>query len=336
MRIVTNILLVATALTGFTACLPEDEPVAPHQPGAAISGSSNLGTYYQNVYYWDLENNQMVKQGLKASFDIAFTSEDGKYAIVLNTGKFMHVKHMGTTDFASVTDTTGGSRWYVDKPDGNLDSTAIGAWGTLQGDSVISNGTVYCIDLGYGNNNMKIGYKKLRINGANATTWSVTFANLDGTDEHTIIAERDPDYNFTFLSFTNGGEFVNVEPPKADWDVVFTQFTYLYNTVDHPYTPYFVTGVLQNRNVATGADSSSKPFADIVLADTTGLLFSKDRNTIGHDWKWVDIGPPVVYTVRDNKKYVIRSRNNRYFKLHFLDFNLDGVKGNVLFEFQEL
>jgi hypothetical protein len=74
-------------------------------------------------------------------------------------------------------------------------------------------------------------------------------------------------------------------------------------------------------------------FDTIALADTATLTFYSDVNIIGFDWKSYNF-QTAQYTVKPYKNYIVRSRNGLYYKLRFLDFYKDGIKGNILFEYQ--
>lgn len=316
----------------FTSCLKEDDKVPPHQPGSAITGNMDMGTNYRFQGYFNLETNTFVSQNLKDIWDIGFDCNPAGHAIILNGANFAKIWRTGETDFAAVTDTMGAS-WRADDNSGRLDSTAIGEWGIEVGDSIISNGQVYLIDRGYDVAFNRLGFVKMKIDGANASTVRITYANLDGTGVSTVTASKDQLYNFTFISLNNGGSVVNVEPPKSTWDIVFTQYTYIYRTVDYPYYPYLVTGVSLNRSGVKAAADSLNPFDDIALADTANMVFTNNLDIIGYTWKEFDGN---AYLVKPENNFIIRSRNGLYYKLHFTDFYKDGIKGNIVFEFQEL
>lgn len=327
------VLLVPVLAILLTSCLKDDEAVKPHQPGVTTTNSFNMGTNYRYQTYFDIETNTFVSQNLKTTWDMAFDTRPSGFSIIVNAAKFCKVANTGTTNFNAVTDTVG-AQWKADET-GSLDTTAIGIWGTYSADTAISLGNCYILDRGFDENNVHLGYKKIIINGAGKYTFSITFANLDGSDLHTVEVLKNNTYNFTFLSLNNGGETVIVEPPSNTWDITFTQYTYIYQTVDYPYYPYLVTGVLLNQNHVTAAADSVNSFESIQLADTATLNFTNKMDIIGYDWKDYSF-TTAQYTIRPSKNYVIKSRNGLYYKLHFLDFYKDGIKGNILFEYQLL
>jgi hypothetical protein len=57
---------------------------------------------------------------------------------------------------------------------------------------------------------------------------------------------------------------------------------------------------------------------------------------VGYNWKEYDLNAG-EYTVLSNINYIIQDNNNKYYKLHFIDFyNTQGEKGYPKFEVQEL
>jgi hypothetical protein len=57
---------------------------------------------------------------------------------------------------------------------------------------------------------------------------------------------------------------------------------------------------------------------------------------VGYNWKEYDLSAG-EYTVFSNINYIIQDKNDKYYKLHFIDFyNNLGEKGYPKFEIQEL
>ena len=322
------ILLLSVVLT---SCLKEDERVAPHQPGQSTEGSFNMGTNYRYQSYFDFASNSFVGQNSKGVWDLGFETTPQGFAIITNGAKFCKIKRTGNSNFDAVTDTAG-NPWRVDVL-GYLDSTAIGTWGTYSADTAITNGVCYIIDRGYDESNNYVGFKKFIIEGANSTSYTITYANLDGTEKYTTTVTKRPGYNFTFFSLNGAGAEVDVEPTADTWDISFTQYIYIYRTVEYPNFPYLVVGVVLNSsNVAAAADSVSG-YENIVLADTANMEFHNQLDIIGYNWKQFD---GTSFIVKPQNVYVVRNRNGLYYKIHFTDFYKDGIKGNIAFEFQQL
>lgn len=328
-------LLLLLSVLLFSSCLKDDEPVTPHQPGNSIITSFNLGTNYRYQGFFDLATNTFVAQNLKSAWDLAFDTRNGKFNVILNGAKFCKVANMGNVDFASVTDTTGSS-WTFDTNTGNLDSTGVGQWYSSIGtDTLISKNETYILDRGYDESNLQLGYKKFKIYGT-PTNYYLLFSDLDGANTHLLYIPRNTSNNsFTYVSISDAGSIVTIEPPNSTYDIAFTQYIHVYRTAEYFNYPYLVTGVVLNRENIVAAADSINPYESITLADTANLQFTNRMDIIGYDWKDYNFDL-AKYSVKTNKNYIIRNRNGLYYKFHFLDFYKDGIKGNVLFEYQLL
>lgn len=68
-------------------------------------------------------------------------------------------------------------------------------------------------------------FRKLRINSLAGGAYSFTHAALDGTDEQTVSLMKavHAGKNFGYYSFVGG--VLDLEPPTASWDLLFTKYT---------------------------------------------------------------------------------------------------------------
>lgn len=317
-----SILLIITSFL-LLSCEKEEIPVEAHDQGDIITNSVKMEADYRYQLYFDLETNTMVKQHHKTIWDLGFETSATGNKVVLNTSKLMYAANTQQTNFASVVDTAGLTfKW--DASSGNLDSTAIGTW---------TANNVYVIDRGFDELGAHQGFSKIEFLSVNTTEYTIHFSNLDGTNDKTINITKDTNYNLTFLSLN--GNVVSVEPLNENWDLAFTQYTYIFYD-ETPITPYIVTGCLSNRNKIEVAQVFNKDFADITFADVSNYTFSSDIDVIGYSWKEYDFGAS-NYIIYYNKNYLIKSTEGKYYKLHFIDFyDSFGVKGTPTFEFQEL
>lgn len=146
-----------------------------------------------------------------------------------------------------------------------------------------------------------------------------------------ITVPKDSLYNFSFLSLSGAGAVISVEPPKHDWDLVFSQYTYIFHD---PFQPYLVTGCLLNRYQTTAARDTLSTFSDITFQSLGTFNLVNSIDIIGYDWKAFD---GVSYITDPMINYIILDQHGYYYKLHFLDFyDAGGVKGNPKWEFQRL
>ena len=319
----SNILILTLVSLFFVACEKEEIPIEAHDTGDVITTSVFMQSDYRNQLYFDLETNKMVKQNHKTDWDLGFETSVTGNKIVLNTSKLMYAANTQQNNFASVVDTVG-LNFMWDAASGNLDSTAIGNWTT---------NNIYVIDRGFDQLGTHQGFSKIEFLSVNSTEYAVHFANLDGTNDVTMNITKDANYNLSFLSLN--GNLANIEPPNENWDLAFTQYTYIFYD-ETPITPYLVTGCLSNRNKVEVAKVFDKDFADITLSDINNYTFSTDIDVIGYSWKEYDFNTS-SYIIYYSKNYIIKSTEGKYYKIHFIDFyDTFGIKGTPTFEFQEL
>ncbi len=162
-------------------------------------------------------------------------------------------------------------------------------------------------------------------------SWVFKYANLDGSDESTVnlSANNYSTVHFVGYSFSSG-LFMEHEPMKKDWDIVFTKYTapiFMGPTA----VPYPVAGVLCAPGIMieevrqSGMDQAS---FDAYNIDA----FIDDRAGIGYDWKATE-GMPPVYVVLDTIMYFIKDSDGSIFKMYFTGFE-SGTTGDGTFWFQ--
>jgi len=336
-----KLVIFFISLFFLTACFKEDEKITPHDSGNVKTQAIELTKDYRYQVYFDLGSEQIVSTNLKNEWDLGFECSTESWHIILNTSNFMVAAETGLTDFSLPIDTVG-YKWKFDVSSGNLDSTAIGNWiEFFPADSAKSySNEVYVIDRGYDELGNLRGLRKIVFLGLENSTYTFRYANLDGTAENTFSVTKDPTVNYVFFSFDEGGKQLVLEPPKYDWDLIFTQYTtLLFTDAGDPY-PYLVTGVLSNPSTIQVAQDTLYDFASISLDIAGNLDYSSVQDDIGYDWKDVvgDVNTGnVSYVIVEGLNYVIRDREGFFYKLRFVSFyNDSGDKGYPTFEYQRL
>lgn len=316
-----TLLYLIVNLVLFVACQKGEIAIEPHETGDATEGQVDISSDYKYQAYFDLETNSMVSNNLKTDWDLAF-SNDNDSLIRLNTSKMMTAAK-ANSDFATQTDTIG-LIFEVDYPGGQLDSTALYDFELNQ---------LYVIDRGYDETGATIGLAKFIVVNVNELEFEIQFGLLDETTPNTIILSRDEAYNFAFFSFDNGGAQMSIEPPKADWDLCFTQFTYVFH---EPYIPYLVTGVRINSHEVQAVLTDKTTINELTYENLSEYPLTDYFDAIGYSWKEYDFATG-KYTVDAEMIYLIQSTEGYYYALHFVDFyNETGEKGNPVFEFVKL
>ena len=307
----------------FSSCEKEETPIIAPERGDVKSDQVLLETDYRNQIFYSLDQNQIISSNLKTDWDLAFENGTTGWHIFLNTSKGMAVWNTEQTDFSAITSSSN-AEWNWDNNEGHIDSTAFGDYR--------NNNNVYVIDRGYSYTGNHTGYRKIQILSQNNTEYTVKYAKLDGSDEQNITFQKEISSNFTCLSF-NTHQVESIQPISSEWDLLFTQYTHLFD--DTPPTPYLVTGILTNRNLLVAEDTILN-FDDITYNDISNLNFTNEINTIGYDWKVYNYADG-IFEIIEGINYIIQANSGYYYKLRIIDFyDNSGNKGSPLFEYQRL
>lgn len=320
-------LVISSALT---SCVKDDVSVSLPQKGDAVYTSVDMGEDYDYQLFFDFQSGEVVYKSRINSWDLAFDASSSGKTVLMNGGADVFVLNTGAKDMASVTDVSGISKeeWGFDASCGLLDSAYLKNWDDGSG---MSKGDVYVLKLSptiYPDT-----FKKIQLVSVDADKYVLKYADLRSKDTKEIVIPKDDNYNYSYFSFSNGGEVVNPEPHKDSWDIVFTRYRYVYHELDD--FPYIVSGVLSNPYKTLTYEDSTIGFSKIDET-STNQQYSNHRDIIGFDWKYYSIDKG-QYTVDPKKAYIIKNRNEQYWKIHFLNFyNSSGIKGTPSFEFQRL
>jgi hypothetical protein len=308
----------------FISCEKEEIPVPKRGAGDVTISQVDMGSDYRDQIYYRLDDNSVVSSNVRTIWDLSFESSDEGWHILVNSSKTMKVAFFEGASFEDELNLTNAT-WEYDASTGNLDSTAVGDWRSANG--------IYVIDRGYSLVGVHIGYLKFSVQDVDINTFHFQFSTMGGTNIQSAEVSKNKNLNFTQFSFETG--VVNVSPNKNDWDLLFTQYTYVFYDLEE-VTPYQVTGVLMNRNNVTAVREDNVPFEDIDLDYALKSDLNNRQDVIGYNWKYylLDDGYYVIYL---NQIYIIKDVNDIYYKLHFTDFYTEsGLKGAPKFEFQKL
>lgn len=166
-------------------------------------------------------------------------------------------------------------------------------------------------------------YKAVSIDQLASGTFSITYANLDGSQRVRKTLDRAPygSKNFFYYSLDQS-QVKDLEPASNNWDLVFTK----YLTFFPGFGGYGVAGALHNRGVQT-AQVETQSGQSAALSDTVSYPFQAEINTIGYDWKSAGPGGTVIH---DTLTYFVRDQRGSINRLAFLDYGGSG-NGNIKF-----
>lgn len=293
------------------------------QKGVLISGSVNIGEKYSKQVWYDLGTNSIVKTNLRMDWDLAFDCNVDNSIMYLNSALNASVAFTNETDFENVS-SDAGLTYVYEHHSGKKDSLAVGDVSNLR--------NVMIIDRGTSPSGKSIGKWKAQITLVENEAYYLTYAKLDGSKQQTAIISKAPQYNKVAYSFTTN-ESIQIEPPKTDYDLCFTQFTYIFIV---PPQVYSVNGAIINSYNTEVAKEFQKNFSKITKQDAQNLFYSTNLDVIGNHWKEFDLQNN-IYNIFSDKNYLIKDASGNLFKLHFLDFyDENGVKGAPYFEYVRL
>ncbi|MES2557322.1 MAG: HmuY family protein [Bacteroidota bacterium] len=315
----TVFLLVVLAIN--FGCEKDELPKPFTGEASANTIQVSMGSDYANQLFFELSSATIVSQNNREIWDLGFSCVADSRHIVLNSSKYMALSITTEIDLIAVSSSTP-VEWIYDDPSGSEDSSAFLNWELER---------VYILDRGVSILGQQIGKMKFRITTIDESGYTIQWASsLNSQTIETAFIPRNDDYNFAFFSFTSN-QTVSVEPPKQEWDLCFSSYTYVYDDG----TPYLVTGVLSNRNL-TRVIESELSFDDIDFTYAETVVYTTDIDIIGYDWKFYDFDL-ATYVIQYDKVYVIKSVEGLYYKLRFLDFyDQSGNKGAPSFELQEI
>ncbi|MFN8286341.1 MAG: HmuY family protein [Chitinophagales bacterium] len=332
-RLLQAVVLCVFVL-GLSSCFKEKAIAPPNNQGIGQTFVVPMGPDYNDQFFYSLESNSILSQNSRLAYDLLFECKEGSYYVWLNTAKFMSVTKTNETDLNAVTPAdTLGANWKYELGEFSADSNAMGKWWLPQGGLPISEGKVYVINLGYDNLQNPLGCIKLKMGDFNGTSYSLSYERLDNdTSVKTCLITKDNTHNYAYFTFSGSGSVVNnIEPDKGSWDFCFTRYSVVF--YDPYYLPYEVTGALQNPSRVTAYMDSTVNFDSVDISDFDINRLKTQRDAVGYDWKRYELG---VYTPKTWYCYFVKVDDDKFYKLRFLDFNKDGVKGYPTFEFFRL
>lgn len=322
-----TMILITAMSSGLLSCMKKELPVPLKPQGKEITASVEMTEDYKLQVFYSLRNNTVVATNKYTAWDLGFETAPEGWHIILNGAKFKMAVYPIKKKFEEVTsaDTTGIAS-LIDVASGDADSTAFGDWRKTE--------KTYIIHRGTDETGKYLGMEKIQILSVDASKYVVRFAAIDGSNDKTLEVLKNEQYNYTFLSFDGGGKTLLIEPPRKEWDIAFTKYTHFYYDLDMRYS---VVGCLLNSyNTSAGRDSVTKNFAEIDLRKVASVMLRREIDVIGFEWKSYDLNTG-KFTVDAGRHYIIRSgEEGVYYKLRFVDFYMNGVKGTPQFEYQRL
>lgn len=327
------VVLVLLALLTFSSCFKEENLAPPKVGGIGNTAVIEMGPEYADQYFYNITENRVISTNSRLAYDLMFDCAPGKFNVWLNTARFMCAIRTGKNDFAAVNiEDTVGAEWHYELGEYTIDSNAIGTWGNFALQEPTSYNQVYIVSLGLDANNNPAGFIKVRMKNFAGNSYTIEYQAFGSNQINNILVSKDNAYNYRYVTFSNGPRVVDgIEPEKAAWDFCFTRYTVIF--YEPTFLPYEVTGVLHNPAKVSAYMDSTYTFNDVTLGDFDVNRLQTRRDAIGYDWKRYELGD---YTTKTHYTYFVKTDELHLYKLRFLDFKKNGVKGYPTFEYQQL
>lgn len=300
---------------------------------------SENGLDYQKQVYFDLSRNKNVGDNFKDEWDFAFGCEAQEPNIFVNSALLMRVAPTGISDFSQTLDPKDFEEEFQFERSKNYFKKGI-----IKKDfhALDPQGEVFIIDLGLSLNNQARGYKKFQILEFTQGEYKIQIADLNSNNKKEYRILGDANFNNVYLSLSKPNEILKIEPPKEDWDIVFTKYMQrLFDGVDS--VDYSVTGCLLNPFQTQAylyqnfTNDSSSSFYNLKASNIIHENFSDNSDVIGHEWKRFDLNGTAKFIILAHKFYFIQDNRGVNYRLRFTGFyNQQGDKGSVSFEFLEI
>ncbi|MGO1520400.1 MAG: HmuY family protein [Sphingobacterium sp.] len=317
----------------------ETEPILPPSDGSRLTlQGGEGGSDAINAVYVDLSSDaqQSVKRD---SWTLGFYSGD-TFRVILNNQWGISAVAAGETDIGQVNasnadinqlayDYTSDKLALYDDTLGVLEGTVIAE---INADA--SANQVYLINTAHGTNVAAENVWKIKIDRSDDGGYQLQYGKLSDNEVQTLAIHKNPDFNYRFISLSEGQ--IEVEPAKDEWDFVWTKSMF-YTTMGSAAIPYFysdlvfinsLAGVRATEVIRTEDQPSYEDFDESNLGN---IQFSDSRNVIASHWR-VTTGSGVL----KDRFYLIRDSSGNVYKLKFLVMGVEdsGQRGYPELEYQ--
>ncbi len=292
--------------------------------------SVSIGAGYAQQVWYSMENGKVKSEPIN-NWDLAFQVPGFESSILVNSSKADFVVYQSpyeVNDWGQV-DTAGMSDNWIELhnstaswTEGALNHAPVDefdfGWGTYnQVTHVVEGDSVYVLFTGQ-------SWKKLKIDRLSGGVYEFTYANLDGSNEVTQEIDKN-DYsgkNFAYFSIDHDEE-LDREPSAESWDLTFSQY------IEFVPMPYSVSGVRHNLGVEA-AQIDNTPHDE---ADYSQAFFYEEINTIGNDWKSINM-QTFQWEIDSARTYFVKDQEGTIWKLYFTGFG-GSSNGNYYFSKSE-
>jgi len=340
--------------TAISACSRDKDPipVIPPSDGTEMTlNGGEGGASAENTVYVDLSTDTQTPVK-RTSWNLGFYN-GSQFRVILNSTAGASAVKVNKTDLNAVSES-----------DINIDDLAI-ALGTpdafeniddLTGDltktlipeisATENSNQVFVINPVGGSHTTTITaddlYKVRIIRSGN--DYTLQYAKLKETTFQSLTIKKDADYNFNYVSLTNGP--VKVEPKKAEWDIEWTWSLYFGNipsvgTFPYGYSDLVFINYLGGTQAAevvfkdeAGNNNGKPTYEDFSESNLSGIEFSSSKGVMAIDWRKTT-GTPLG--AQHDRYYIIKDSAGNVYKLKFTSMGAGtdgGTRGKPELEYK--
>lgn len=325
-----SILAISISLT---SCFEEIDTV-PIEKATENMFTSNYSIYSSVTFFKIYENiTAEVSNQPLGKWDLAFQSALAGDIVLLNYTVSARAIKTGTSVFSEVDINTVNELYQSDLWEFNdpaysniQDSTALADWESQE---------VYLVYRGSTSLSQE-AYYKIQFISKTPDTYTFRYAHVESLQEIEKTINRTQGLANVYYSFETEA-VVEHEPLINEWDFYFAPYFGWYETLTAgEFAPYNLTGAMINNEggmrVAQVFDGSVE-YAGIDLAMAESLTYTDWKGVIGSTWKKIPSTENPIYTMDNDKKYVLKLSDGNYYRMRFLDFYSPlGDKGYPSFE----
>lgn len=316
-------LIIGAFLAFFTSCEKAEVAIKLPPRGNTSFVSITLGKDFEQQAFYNLKDSQITLVDNKC-WDLSFEAAPFGSKIALNGGTDMYAARINSKYFINTNKPdTFNYKW--DAPCGCFDSMAINNISPF-------NNIIYIIDRGYLYTTDR--YFQVKFVGVSPYEYHFEYASLNDPKTITaVILPKNPTKLNVYFSFSTPTKYLDFEPCKEDWDFCFLKYRFVFYETT-PITKYVVRGIFINTSKISVAVDSTQKFESITPKYAEDKFkYSGYRDAMGYDWKVYNFTTG-QYNARTYVNYVIKNEHNdEIYKLRFLDFNNNGIKGTPKFEY---
>lgn len=327
-----TLFLLATGFLGLmSSCFEEDKKV-PEYPYEVYTISDSVQL---NRSYFDFESGSVVKTHKANIWQLAFECGTEGNHIVTNSEAYWFIYNTHQSAIPPSVQMPSINTGMFDMQGLWPDSTAIGSWCFTNNSGNTYTKNVYL--LGRLASGTYQNIKEIVFLELTDTSYMFSYHDQNTDTYDTVLMRKNNAYNFVYYSFDTKTA-LNPEPPRTDYDVIFTSYYDLATLFDITQ-PYHVGGCLLNIYETEAALDSITGYLQTDLNTALANDFSTKRDIPGYKWKDVNVDINAVnatYRVKPNYTYLFRTREGNFYKLRFISYSLQGKSGFPRFEFGRL